>query len=159
MDAYLPKPINARELVTLVESLAKATDPAFMSQPVASNAERTPPPPTAFDFAAALDRLGGDVDILKSQMTFLLNDAAALLDQIESDPRSSDPDSLKIAAHRLKGLTASYDATQAAALASQLETKATTCELNDAIMVAEERRRPVDDLLQAIKAYLEWQQV
>ena len=150
MDAYLPKPLDARELQTLVESLAAAADPAFVSMPVSTPSSEDQ---ADFDLSAALDRLAGDQDILKQQMGFFLNDGPRLLDEIRSSIAAGEGKSLKIAAHRLKGLTASYDAHRAAKLAQQLETLGNEGTLDAAETIANELSSCVDDLRQAIEAY------
>ncbi len=148
MDAYLSKPINARELETLVESLA-AAGPSHRQRPLVRKQENF-----AVDFSGALKRLGGDEAILRSQMVFFKDDAPKLLNQIEDSLLNANTESLRIAAHRLKGLTASYDASLAADLASQLEQRACEEKLDDAGHLAKELRKQVNELQQAIEAYL-----
>ena len=65
-------------------------------------------PAVHFDFRAALARLEGDVEIFKEQVVFFLRDAPGLLAGIQEALAAGDADRLRTAAHRLKGLAASF---------------------------------------------------
>jgi CheY-like chemotaxis protein len=104
MDGYISKPINAQELLTLVETLGAQARSAKLSD------QRGPDGGAPFDFRAALARLEGDVEIFKEQVVFFLRDAPALLVEIQDALAASDSGKLRTAAHRLKGLAASFDA-------------------------------------------------
>ncbi len=77
MDGYVTKPLRPQELFRVLEGLAPATD----------EAEATPPPrPTAlddaFDLAAALDRMDGDVELLKELAGLFLDDCPGRMAEI-----------------------------------------------------------------------------
>jgi PAS domain S-box-containing protein len=151
MDAYLPKPIHAAALQTLVEELAGSSAPAAINT-------AAPPPPSAtaghFDFSAALDRLGGDRELLKRQMKFFLSDAPELMTHIRAAVASRDGTSLKLAAHRLKGLSATFDASRAVELARQLETLGQEGVLDAAEPLAAELSTCIGAMRHAIQRYL-----
>jgi HPt (histidine-containing phosphotransfer) domain-containing protein len=154
MDAYLPKPVRSSELITLIESLAQAGEPARPSMPTSTVLPKAAAPR---DFSAALERLAGDQDLLKRQMKFFLDDAPGLLEDMRTSITAGDRDSLKIAAHRLKGLAASYDAHAAAELALRLEGFAGHAGDSDLALaepIAGELGGCIDDLLLAIQEYL-----
>ena len=115
MDGYIPKPINAQELLTLVETLGAQVRSAKVSD------QRGPEGGVPFDFRAALARLEGDVEIFKEQVVFFLRDAPALLVDIQEAFAVGDAGKLRTAAHRLKGLAASFDATAVTERAFDLE--------------------------------------
>ncbi len=71
MDGYISKPINAQELVTLVETLGSQTRLAKLSD------QRLPASDAQFDFRTALARLEGDVEFSRSKVVFFLRDARA----------------------------------------------------------------------------------
>ena len=131
MDAYLPKPLRAADLITLVEKLCEPIAAARIGTSAARTESETHVEETGdaqlvlfgseIDFSGALDRMDGDVDLLVEQMRFFLDDAPALLRQIEHAAAAADCNLLQSAAHRLKGLVSSYDQTSAAELCLQLE--------------------------------------
>ncbi len=144
MDAYLSKPLRARELVSLVEKLCESatsarigtvTDPssksATNSTSTVASSEGEATVPTArsnnqaatieVDFSGALDRMDDDVDLLVEQMRFFIDDAPGLVDQITDSIADENGPQLQSAAHRLKGLVGMYDFTEAADLCLKLE--------------------------------------
>ncbi len=73
------------------------------------------------EFVEALTRLGGDVDLLKMQMGFFLQETPQLLKNIHSAIHHLDQKTLHHNAHRLKDLVRSYDDDLATELAMKLE--------------------------------------
>jgi CheY-like chemotaxis protein/HPt (histidine-containing phosphotransfer) domain-containing protein len=151
MDGYLAKPLQAKELQTLVESLAKTSAPVFVATPAPRAGSESQP---EFDFSSALDRLDNDSELLKRQMRFFLDDAPELLVKVRSAISAQDGKSLRIAAHRLKGLSASYDACEANALAQQLETAGSEGKFDVARPLVDQLGVCIDSLSRAIRAHL-----
>jgi len=117
MDAYLAKPLHARELVALVERIggvSEGTEDEASSRPTALRKAN-------FDFAAALDRMGGETDLLYNHMSYVLNDAPELLKRMREALTTQSARQLEIAAHRLKSLVSSYNHDEARDLAIELE--------------------------------------
>lgn len=134
MDAYLSKPLRARELISLVEKLcepvararigtaAARSDAEFQRAPgVSYESMDSQTRSTSIDFSGALDRMDGDQDLLVEQMSFFLTDAPLLLSEVSLAIDSASGRQLQSAAHRLKGLVASYDQVAAAESCRQLE--------------------------------------
>lgn len=70
------------------------------------------------DLDAALDRLGGDYDLLCDLISFYLEDYPSLLEELrEADP-IDDSRSVIVRAYRLKGLAANFDAAHVTSAAS-----------------------------------------
>ena len=115
-------------------------------------AEPSDRPP--IDFSGALERMGGDREMLCEQMRYFLDDAPKLLDEISAGIENSDLDPLQNAAHRLKSLLRGYDCDTAADLAFRLENIATFVELNHAIGLLEKLRPHVEHLLNSIRNYI-----
>jgi len=113
MDDYLSKPLTARGLTDMVERdrTSLSTD--------APRPDRESP--AEHDFSATLARLDNDEELLMRQMQFFMEDGPALLRQIDEAIQAGDGRTLGIAAHRLKGLLAGYDANAAASVAQELE--------------------------------------
>jgi CheY-like chemotaxis protein len=126
MDAYISKPLRARELRALVERLG-AGDEAKIPGETGSPAR-----PDDVRFDQALARLEGDSEILKEQMEYFLKDSPQLLLDIKTAVSHKDANALFIAAHRLKGLAGGFDAHQLAAEASHLEQMGKTGDLTEA---------------------------
>jgi CheY-like chemotaxis protein/HPt (histidine-containing phosphotransfer) domain-containing protein len=130
MDAYLSKPINARELVAVVERLGGAS-PATQRN-ATSSPHGEPSGNAAYDFAAALDRVDGEVDLLLDTMNFFLKDSPGLLNQISDAIKQSNGAALQSAAHRLKSLIASFDHDRGVKITQQLEHMGRQCEFETA---------------------------
>ena len=154
MDAYLPKPLRAQQFQTLVEKLGIPS--SFARERDGSAALLQPECPTdaEFDFTSALERLDGDTELLKEQMQFFVVDSAKLMEEIDAAIRRDDGKTLQFAAHRLKGLIASYDVHDAADLALKLEFMGRDAKLDDATKTYSLLARRVDDLRNAMGEYL-----
>ena len=112
------------------------------------------PSQTGFDFGLALERLDGDVDLLKEQMDFFLTDAPELIDRIRIAVAEPDAKQLQLSAHRLKGLLSSYDHGEAAALARNLEFMGRDGTFDNAAALCAQLEVHVGDLIAAMKSYM-----
>jgi CheY-like chemotaxis protein len=115
MDGYVSKPINSNDLFTTIESLFDG------------NAARNPQPaePVAvgshFDPALLMDRVGGDVQLLKEVLHLFFEDAEKSVETIGHALSRDDAAEVERAAHRLKGALSSMELRGTADLAAQLE--------------------------------------
>ena len=148
MDAYIAKPIRARELCALVESLA-GHGPAGSASAVALGKDAA-----EHDFLPALARLEGDVELLKEQMQFVLRDAPELMSKVRSAVTRGDGEALQLAAHRLKGLVSNFDADQASKSAADLESRGRDGDFDEAQAICEELQRQIDQLASALSGYI-----
>ncbi|OHV34123.1 hybrid sensor histidine kinase/response regulator [Pseudofrankia saprophytica] len=105
MDDYLTKPLVPPDLVA---ALARARPPA--GRPVLD--------PAALERLSEL--LGGDATALSGLIADFLADAPGLVDTLSAAGRA--PDSVRRAAHTLKGLGATFGATDLARLCQEVET-------------------------------------
>jgi PAS domain S-box-containing protein len=135
MDAYLSKPIDARELYTLIESLGDADQRS--REQVASARQSN------HAFSTALARLEGDEELLREQMQFFLDESPDLMEQILTALDDGRLDLVRIAAHRLKGLAGTVDGGQLLLIANRIEESSVSESLNDATAV-------IDDLASAL---------
>src|SRR6185295_12745372 len=92
MDGYLSKPLEPQLLFAGVE---EAAEPVVV--------KRTPAPRRAFDPSAALDRLGGDQELLSDAVQLFLEDCPARLAAIQAAVDARDATRIKIETHGLKG--------------------------------------------------------
>lgn len=81
---------------------------------------------------AAIDRLGGDVELYKDLVDRFLDDSAGTRARIESAICNQDSAQLHGAAHNLKGLASSVGATTAAATLGELEEQGSKDDLSSA---------------------------
>ena len=117
MDAYVSKPLRPRELFEVLERLA----PATAANP-AADGSAAPPPPPAFDVAAALDRVDGDVELMKELAGLFLDECPQRMADIHAAILRRDPSDLKKSAHVLRGSVANFGAQAATEAARRLET-------------------------------------
>lgn len=74
-----------------------------------------------FDLSAALERVGGDQELLKEIADLFLEDAPQILAAVRSAVESGDAEGLQRAAHSLKGSVANFGAEEAVRSAYSLE--------------------------------------
>jgi signal transduction histidine kinase/DNA-binding response OmpR family regulator len=108
MDEYLTKPLDSRKLCVLVEELASGRAPA---------SEDTMPDVSE----SVLARVGGDRELLAEISRLFVDDAPRHLAQIRTAIESRDGESLRRAAHGLKGAAANFDADAVVDAARTLE--------------------------------------
>jgi CheY-like chemotaxis protein len=149
MDAYIAKPLHARELQSLVEKLGSAA----VVRPDETAALATPP--HCFDFGPALARLEGDVELLREQMRFFIQDAPGLLTEIGAAVARHDGEALQLAAHRLRGLLSSFDAGDAVAAAQDLEAKGRDNEFAQTGELYDELKLQLGLLRRALETFLD----
>jgi two-component system sensor histidine kinase/response regulator len=150
MDSYLSKPLRPKELVAVVEAVARG-------QTSAASAQETPSPspaPLEYDFQKALESMDYDESLLIQQMQFFLKDTPELMARIRKAITQHEGKELELAAHRLKGLLARYEARQAAELAAHLEARGQQGQWEGTQMLAEQLAPLVEQLSQAIGEYL-----
>jgi two-component system, sensor histidine kinase and response regulator len=129
VEAFLPKPFEARQLVHLVTQLtagsakmspdkdSAAEDSTRLDGRVAGESERA-----EIDIPGALERLNGDKELLTALVGFFFEDFPTLLDEIRAAFARRDWPTLQRAAHSLKGLSANFGAAPAVAALEKLET-------------------------------------
>lgn len=170
MDAYLSKPLRSRELIALVEKLCEPVAAARIGTAAArpdigivtSSAETSissgDPDEQRIDFSGALDRMDGDRELLAEQMMFFLEDAPSLLGEISKAIESETAQSLQSAAHRLKGLVASYDLAVATELCLRLEIAGRDGVFDGTKEILEQLTPLVDRLSEAVRLFVATQE-
>lgn len=117
MDAYIAKPIDAFQLIRLVEAIVHrpllATEHEdHVGETAPHSVERTT---TEMNFElveldAAINRLGGDRELFKEFVEIYLQDSSKLIQKIEVAIQQNDPEQLEKGAHALKGLMSNFGA-------------------------------------------------
>jgi HPt (histidine-containing phosphotransfer) domain-containing protein len=80
--------------------------------------------PAICNLGIALNRLGGNRDLLRDLIRFFADDAPNLLGQIETGIQQGNARQVQLAAHSLVGLSANFEALPCKALAAQVDAHA-----------------------------------
>ena len=126
MDAYVTKPIQTRDFFATIESVTANTPftPEFPGRPLQRKSQIG-----SFDTAAALERVEGDMMLLKEVVSLFFEDCPKLLSDIREAINRSDARSLERAAHKLKGSVGNFSASAAFDAAFALEKMASEKDL------------------------------
>jgi signal transduction histidine kinase/DNA-binding response OmpR family regulator len=124
MDDYIAKPIEAQQLNEVVNRSTECGERersanSFQVAKLAQRAEQETE--VLVDLDAALDRLGGDRELLESVVEMVLESCPSLIARVRAAVLDRDAKSLEFAAHTLRGLIANFGAATTCALAFQLE--------------------------------------
>jgi PAS domain S-box-containing protein len=143
MDDYLSKPIRARELLAIIEQVI-----AGVSMTGDGKQE-----PAAVDWAAALERLQGDRELLEELVGVIRQEAPKLLAAVRAAVERGDAPSLKLAAHTLKGSLGNFAAAKAVEAAKRLESMGKQGDLSEARSALATLEREINRFLPALDAW------
>ena len=101
MDGYVTKPVRIDELNKTLEPLMAEVEEPVAAKAAAPNAATTPDP---IDLSAALEVVGGDVDILREAVALSLEEVPDELTALRTAVSTSDAKQVEAKAHRLKGV-------------------------------------------------------
>jgi PAS domain S-box-containing protein len=123
MDGYLSKPIDARDMIALVERLAAAPSVGGGTAPLSPGRKEQAGPPSAavFDPALALKQCLSKHDLLARMIRFFFDDVEKLLPQVRAALQRGDLAEMGKLGHRLKGTIAHLAAEPARKAALQVE--------------------------------------
>ena len=136
MDAYLPKPIQAKALIQMIEELAAASVEADTGlpddgaeTPAAGDLRTTHPgpdhsgmdPDPIFDMARILSNVDGDQEVLQQIVELFLEDSQVALSKIRDAIERQDTETLTCFAHSLKGAVGNFGALRAFRAAKKME--------------------------------------
>jgi CheY-like chemotaxis protein/HPt (histidine-containing phosphotransfer) domain-containing protein len=141
MDAYVSKPIRADELLAVIGSVV---------EPAATHPDAGQPAP--MDWNGALDRVGGDRELLRDVAAMFLRQCPTWLADIRSAVAGADAAALRAAAHPLKGSLGLFGAVAAANAASRLETMARAGKLDDGRATLADLEREMSRVTPALAA-------
>ena len=127
MDAYLTKPLAARELAAVIASLGRTGSPSVMP------ADAEAPGPGVLDEGRLLERVGGDRRALAKLVRLFLADSRKLLARILHAVKAGEAPALRAAAHALKGSVSNFAAPAATAAAARLQELGETGDLGEAL--------------------------
>lgn len=110
-------------------------------------------PTRVFDAEGALNRLGGDQELLNELVQFFLEDVPVLLDQIRDGLRDGNAVLVERGAHSLKGLSANFGAQEAVDAALAVEQFGRDGDLSAAAAALPRLEQNVGTLLEALNSY------
>ncbi|MFH1734444.1 MAG: PAS domain S-box protein, partial [bacterium] len=151
MDAYVSKPIKIKELIETIEAVmmkfnAEAENHASLEETKPSASSDV----SIMDRDLALERVGGDADLLVELAGIFLEDYQNLAQNIQTAIDKKDAKSLEHAAHSLKGSVANFAATAVIDAASQLEKMGREGQLDSAEAMYETLTKELNRLLPAL---------
>lgn len=137
VDHYLAKPVEAAELLTVINTIAggslhDAQQPAAKDGKTESKEYNVETDLSIFDRAAALDRVGGDLELLVELAGMFLEDFPNYLSEAEIAISSGDCSTLQASAHTLKGAVGNFSAQKAYDAAFTLEQIGRSGDLSEA---------------------------
>lgn len=133
MDAYIAKPVDVKQLLGLIESVAeeRANGKAMIMSDETDKTYDEEGGAPIIDYPAAMQRLGDDEELFREFVGFYDEDASRLIDDVEKAVHSSDAAKLQHAAHSLKGLASNLAASRLVEAAFLLEDAGRTGQLGD----------------------------
>ncbi len=153
MDAYISKPIRTEELFKAIYELAPTTGEA--NETLDKHIE--PVDRGAFNKAEALERIGGDEEILKETAIIFIENCSQQLASIKEAINSENPEDLERSAHTMKSDLGLFGAGDGRKVAESLEIMGCENNLKDADTIVykleEELVSIVSDLKKYVKEY------
>jgi len=148
MDGYITKPVRFSDIeqaLAQVQGLrSQGAVVSRVSEPASSN--------LSWNRQQALDRIGGDEELLRDLCEIFLSACPRLLDDLRHAVRTGDLEAVMRAAHSLKGEASYLGAGNAAQAARQLEEVARQKDLTGAEKVFTTLEREVGDLRAALQS-------
>jgi two-component system sensor histidine kinase/response regulator len=111
MDGYITKPVRFSDIEQTLANLAGAAKPAQKLEAKVASWNRT----------EALDRIGGDEELLRDLCQIFLEESPKLLEKLQQALAAGDSDGVMRAAHSLKGESSYLGADGTSQAARQLE--------------------------------------
>jgi two-component system, sensor histidine kinase and response regulator len=143
MDDYISKPIAVDELIKVTEGLG-----------VADRASKTELSVETFDQAAALARVGGDVNLLLDLARMFHSEGPKRLSAVREALGRKDANELRRASHALKGSVSAFAARHATEAAAKVEELAESGDLSKADAACQTLAVQVDKLMRALDDFV-----
>jgi two-component system sensor histidine kinase/response regulator len=141
MDGYISKPLRFSAIEEILANLDRP--PLVVTQSL--------PTPSSWSKSEALDRLGGDEDLLRELCKIYLEESPKLLQKLREAVAVGDADSVKFVAHSIKGEVSYLGAEDASRAARELENMGANHDLSKAATVFAVLERAVISLQSALK--------
>jgi CheY-like chemotaxis protein len=115
MDGYITKPVRFSDIEQTLTNLAGAAKPA------AKVPQKVEAKVASWNRTEALDRIGGDEELLRDLCQIFLDESPKLLEKLQQAVAAGDSDGVMRAAHSLKGESSYLGADGTSQAARQLE--------------------------------------
>ena len=148
MDAYVSKPIRVSELMNLIESVVPGGSFMDSKKDQESVAEAQF---ANLNEALALDRVGGDFELLQEVVGLFLDDYPRAIEKIRSAVAANDASGVEHSAHSLKGSVSTFGAQDVFESALALEKQGRSGNLSGAL----DGLNKLEKALQALRPELE----
>ena len=159
MDGYISKPIRAAKLYKAVERVEPSVEEESedITIGIADLGEEEPTEvvvetDACFDWAYALERLGGNEKALSDLAQFFVDGCPNMIADIHKAISDGDAIALRRTAHTLKGSADVFTAKRAVEAAFRLETIGREGNLTNVEAALSEVEKEIEHLLQALKA-------
>ncbi len=150
MDDYVPKPLRVEQLMEVIERLTSGgKEEAAPAEPEPSVGAEPP-----FRLDQALERVGGDEDLLREIAEMFLSESQTLLEQARQAIVQGDAALLRRAGHTLKGLARNFGAEDAAQAALAVERIGDEGRLDEAPAATDRLQAEVARLSEALRDFL-----
>jgi len=149
MDGYLSKPIKVNELFDALEKIERGPEKALVAALDDSSH------PKVLNYQDALERVGGDEELLRDVAELFVQECPRLLSNIEEAIRHKDAGALERAAHELKGSAANFAAQPVVDTAFQLEVMGRNGDIEGAPKAFVELESKIDCLKQDLVSLME----
>jgi two-component system, sensor histidine kinase and response regulator len=125
MDEYLSKPVQPTLLYAMLETVQEKKGLPFIVKPTTDGEIESQMNEQdisqVIDIQEMIDRVDGDIDIIKEIASIYVDEVGALMEQIQSAIQARDAFLLQRNAHSLKGVVSNFAAEPARLAAFQLE--------------------------------------
>lgn len=118
MDDYIPKPINTKKFLKVIEKWLVKTNDEAQPEDIPCHSE---PVNTVFDRAGLIDRLLGDEDLAQEILEGFMADIPHKVNTIKKALANEDARLIQAQAHSLKGASGSVGAMALQKIAYQIE--------------------------------------
>jgi CheY-like chemotaxis protein len=156
-DGYVSKPVQFKELFDTIDRLApNNAGSAQRRTPIPGGAPAEAPTEAGigFDERVALERTGGDRDLLKELIAVFLHEIPSWMQTLRAALERRDAASLRLTAHAVKGAVDSCGASSAFDAAMLLERIAATGDLGGAPVALAVLERRIERARAELVAYL-----
>ena len=153
MDGYLSKPIRSQLLYEMVEGVAATAREDH--DPHAESSSNDSPTESIMDWKAAVDRVGGRVDLLKQMVGLFFKETDKLLPALHTAIAQQDMVKVQRNAHSIKGSASCFAAPPAVSAAVRLEFMGRDGDLTGAEEAYSLLEIEIERLRQALTTYLQ----
>jgi signal transduction histidine kinase/AmiR/NasT family two-component response regulator len=145
MEAYLSKPINADELLQMIDELVSASPITEVKGRGAAPLE------DKVDFAALICRAGGDIELARELIEIFVDDCPKLLTRLREAIERNDSGALELAAHSARGVLGYFSSGATVNAAHRLHQMALNGDLSEARQALGEMEKALDQLKSSLQ--------